>query len=109
MNWIAPGVINAQQTIQLIRNPHFERGFGCLEPKHPLEGGRIFREGKLQLATDHGEPVWELVQWYSRGSIAKLEPIALPGTHDAVKNGRQVTTRFADVPKLGLAFGVWLT
>lgn len=75
MNWISPAILNADETIQLIRDPHFQRGFWCLEPRHPLEGGRIFREGKLQLTVAQGEPVWELVQWYSKGSIAKLEPL----------------------------------
>lgn len=73
-----PDILRAEQTFQLIRDPHFERGFWCLEPKHPLEGGRIFREGKLQLAKEDRDPVWELVQWYSKESIAKLEPTPSP-------------------------------
>ncbi|WP_437188044.1 hypothetical protein SH668x_001466 [Planctomicrobium sp. SH668] len=59
----------ACEAIELIQDPRFERGFWVLAPKHPHQGGKIHREGKIQLPGTELPPAWELVQWYSRDSI----------------------------------------
>jgi hypothetical protein len=50
---------------ELIRDPHFERGF---EVQDPTPGKRVV-VGKLQWEGCDGEPVWSLAQWSSRYSI----------------------------------------
>lgn len=50
---------------ELVRDPHFERGF---EVQDPTPGKRVV-VGKLQWEGCDREPVWSLAQWSSRCSI----------------------------------------
>ena len=65
------------RTVELIQDPHFERGFMVYDPK---PGKQVVR-GTLQWDASKGEPVWGLAQWSSKHSIAaaKAERLASRG------------------------------
>jgi len=75
--WAAAGVLllakaraaEGQPGRELIRDPHFQRGFVLLRPKP----GKVVPVGVLQ-GLDPGSPVWRLAQWNSRFSLAGVAP-----------------------------------
>jgi hypothetical protein len=59
---------------ELIRDPHFRRGFVVYDP---APGKKVVR-GAFHVDPDAGEPVWGLAQWHSKHSLAGTKPHRLP-------------------------------
>ena len=66
-------------SIELIGDPHGERGVK-LQSVNPGPAGYSAREEGILRRQDQGSaPIWTLMQAYSKASIASVEPLTLPG------------------------------
>jgi len=62
------------EPVELLRDPHFQTGFRVIAPK---QGKRVV-EGELRVDPE-AEPVWDLAQWDTRGTLAGVEAIREDG------------------------------
>jgi len=72
--------------IELLRDPHFQTGFRVLAP---VQGKRVI-EGELRVDPE-AEPVWDLAQWDTRGSLAGTEAVRTDGITTFANDLKEVT------------------
>ncbi len=75
------GTVRAE-LIELIADPHFQRGFAVLDPTP----GALVVQGNLQWDTSAGPPVWQLGQWSSQSTIFGVSPTLQPSGARAYVN-----------------------
>ena len=91
------------QSIELIRDSHFQDGFRLLMP----EPGKCVEYGQLKGTAGVKEPIWDLAQWTSRFTIAVEAPtIPKPGVWRWSNPGKVVTLGKSSVHEADISLGV---